>query len=138
MALDMTQGFEFFKSFLVDVTVFNIDWIISLFVIVLVLLLISRDTQDWKILSLPVTIVIHIMGLTPSFIWYIIATIIFSVELFSTRMMGNVLHVFDKKPRQSVEDKLFQKQFKQDKMKAIRTLGTKDWMQYMNYKNKRK
>ena len=113
MAIDMTQGFEFIRSFLIDVTVFNIEWIFSLFAILIILIIISRDSNDWKILALPVTIITHIFGLTPSFIWYIIVTIVFSVELFSTRMVGNLLQAFDKKPRKSIQDRLFEKQYKQ-------------------------
>ena len=41
MAIDMTQGFEFIRSFLIDVTVFNIEWIFSLFAILIILIIIS-------------------------------------------------------------------------------------------------
>lgn len=139
MTLDMTTGFDFVKSFLVDITIFNIEWIISLVVIFIILILISRDANDWKILALPVTIVTHIMGLTPSFIWYIIATIMFAVELFSTRIIGGLLQVFDKKPRQkSIEEQLFTRQYKKDTMNSIRQLGTKEWFNYMQFKNKKR
>lgn len=71
-------------------TVFNIEWVLNIIATVVTTILITRDKNAWAILLLPVTIMWHIIGLTPSFIWYIITSLLLIVKIFSTDIIGNM------------------------------------------------
>jgi len=89
--MGIEQGFEIFSNSFIDTNIFDVSWIISIIFVFLTLLLITRDINKWKIMALPVTIMWHIVGLEPSFIFYMITAIVFVVEAFSIEIVGNVL-----------------------------------------------
>lgn len=84
-------GIQAFASIWQDTTVFGISWIIAAVVTFLAMLFISKDPNDWKELALPVTVLIYIMGITPSFLQFIAAAIMFSIEVFSIQRIGRVI-----------------------------------------------
>lgn len=87
----ISDGFTMLTSALNDTLFFNVSWIISLVFVFFTMLLITRDFQKWKLLALPVTIMWHIVGIRPSILFYIGASIIFAVEAFSLQTLGEVI-----------------------------------------------
>jgi hypothetical protein len=87
----ISSGFELLTSALADTTIFNISWIISLIFVFFTLLIITRDVNKWKSLAFPVTILWHIVGITPSFLFYILTGMIFVIDALSLQAIGNVL-----------------------------------------------
>lgn len=88
------QGLQAFGSIFQDTTVFGLNWIIALLLTLITLLLISKEPNDWKTIALPVTTLYHAMGITPSFLQYLLASIIFAIEIFSLQTIGNTIDVF--------------------------------------------
>ena len=87
----ISDGFGLLNSVLTDTLVFNISWIISIVFVFFTLLIITRDINKWKTLAFPVTILWHIVGITPSFLFYIVTGIMFIVDALSLETIGNVL-----------------------------------------------
>lgn len=67
--------------------------IIPLILILLVMVFITRDVEKWKILALPVAILIRIMGVPTSILILIGAGIIFVIEVASTQVVGNIIGI---------------------------------------------
>lgn len=87
----ITQGFELLSSAVTDTFVFNISWLISIVFVFFTLLIITRDTNKWKGLAFPVTILWHVVGITPSFLFYILTGIVFIIDALSINTIGNVI-----------------------------------------------
>ena len=66
MAIEL--GYEFIRQIFIDTTIFDIGWAISVIVTILSLLIITRDTQEWKKLAFPVMVGWHIVGIPPFFL----------------------------------------------------------------------
>lgn len=81
----------------VDTTVFSIEWLIALAVLVISMLLITRNPKYWTFLAFPLTIGWHIVGLTPSLLQYIFTAIIFGFELFTQGTIGYTLSLMSRK-----------------------------------------
>lgn len=86
----ITLGTGLLNDLFTDVTVFGVDWIIALITTIMIMLIISRDPEKWKVLLLPVTIVVGILGLTPTIIQYFIGAILFVINTMSTQVMGYI------------------------------------------------
>lgn len=89
--MTLATGLTQLQSLFVDTTILQIDWGISLVLVCLTMLLITRDTQEWKHLALPVTLIYHIMGITPSIIWYMICSIMFAVNTLSIKQISTII-----------------------------------------------
>ena len=96
MASNETAAWTIVQEVFKDSLVFNIDWLIVIFIVFISMLLITRNIQKWKVLALPVTLAWSIAGLKPSLLWYIIITIIFGVESLSIDMLGSLVKAVSK------------------------------------------
>lgn len=100
------------KEALVNTVPLNISWLIVAILTFFTLLIITRNAKNWLVLMLPVTIAWHVVGthlggLTPSFIQYIIATMLFVIDIFSINTAGQILAVFTGKKRgKSIEEQV--------------------------------
>lgn len=86
-----SDGFSYLKNIFVETTIFNIEWFISLFLVFLTMIIITRETQKWKQLAFPVTVAWHIAGVTPSFLWYFATAIAFVIDILSLEVLGNTI-----------------------------------------------
>lgn len=93
MATDFTTGLALIKDVFTNTTVFGQLWIIPMLVVILTLVIITRDIKQWKIMALPVMIAWHIIGLKQSMPFFILAVFFFVIELLSTETAGNLLDV---------------------------------------------
>jgi hypothetical protein len=91
--MGISDGFGLLNSVLTDTIIFNISWILSIIFVFLTLIIITRDVNKWKTLAFPVTILWHIVGITPSFILYIITGLLFIIDALSMQGIGNMLQV---------------------------------------------
>lgn len=99
MAIEL--GYNIFGDVLKDTIVFNTTWLINILATLFTLLAITRDTNKWKELALPVMIGWHIAGLAPSILMYIGASIIFVIDKLSLQTIGTLLSVFKKAPEKA-------------------------------------
>lgn len=95
-------GIQLIAQIFKDTWVFNVSWILSIVITFLVMVMITRDTNEWKKLAFPVMLLLHIMGLAPNFIIYLISAIIFVVEMLSFEAAGTLLQIAGIKAKQAV------------------------------------
>lgn len=93
VATNITKAFDWIAPNFQDISMFNIDWIFSLILTFLLLIIITRNTQEWKKLLLPVSAFIHILGFPPFILVYIIAVILWTIEIVSIRLVSNMMKV---------------------------------------------
>ena len=87
----MQTGFDLIRTTFTDTTIFGIGWIITLIATVIAMALISgKNWSDWKTLLLPVTIALHVIGLVPSILQYVVGAILFVMETMSLQVLGNI------------------------------------------------
>jgi hypothetical protein len=94
MAINL--GFEILNNALSNLLVFNTPWIMAMVVTFLSLLIITRDPAVWRKLAFPMMLGWHVVGLTPNYLLYLIAGIIFIIDLFSLQGLSNILTVSGK------------------------------------------
>lgn len=83
--------YAFMSNVWTETTVFNIGWIFNTLGTLFLTVLITRDKNAFGFLLFPITVMLHILGMSPSYIWYIITIILFTVKLFSADIVGNLL-----------------------------------------------
>lgn len=88
---DINTFYAMMQSAYIDVTVFNIYWILNVVLVMATGYIISRDKGTQKYLWLPLTIAYHVAGIPPSYVWYIITTIMFTLGIFSADTIGNLI-----------------------------------------------
>lgn len=88
---DITTAYNLVNNAFVDITIFNIGWILSIPLVLGTAWIITRDKDAQGFLWLPLTIIYHVIGIKPNFLWYIIVTIVFTIKVFSADKVGNFL-----------------------------------------------
>lgn len=91
------DGFELISNVFTRTTVFGIDWIIPTIVIILTLIIITRDVNKWKTLALPVSAAWYIIGLKTSPVILVGAGLVMIMELISIETLGNLLDTVTEK-----------------------------------------
>lgn len=86
-----TPDFTAIKEALTQTWTLGTEWIIPLVIALLVMAVITKDTDKWKILALPVFALERIIGMPVHFILITIAGILFVVETMSTQVVGNLI-----------------------------------------------
>lgn len=90
-------GFDIVKETFTQTTIFGIDWFITALVTIIAIALIAgKNWNDYKTLLLPVTIGLHVIGLTPSLIQYVIGALLLVMETMSLEMLGNIAETITK------------------------------------------
>lgn len=89
-------AYDLLKSTFLDVNIFGITWMITAIATLLTLYIITNKKEDMLVLALPVTLVLHINGLTPSIVQYLITTIAFVSETLSLETAGTILQTTGK------------------------------------------
>ena len=64
------------------VTFFDTNMLLALGLLFLTALLISKKPQDWKYLALPITIMWHVVGITPNFMQYLGTGLFWAFSVF--------------------------------------------------------
>lgn len=88
MAID--TAYTLLNSGFNELILFNVEWIISITVTFLSMLIVTRDVQKWKTLAFPIMLGWHICGLSPFFFAYLISAIVFAIEGISLSALGQV------------------------------------------------
>lgn len=83
--------FTLFKESFQNVWIFQLDYVISLILVLLSCLLITRDYQKWKTLAFPLTVGWHVVGINQSLLIYTVLGIMFVIENLSLQLLGNVI-----------------------------------------------
>lgn len=87
-------GYDLINELFGKISIFDSSWIISILLTVLTMLLLTRDTREWKQLAFPIMVGWHVAGVTPSILIYIGTAILFVVDVLSLEMLtGMVLEV---------------------------------------------
>lgn len=76
-----------------DTSIFGLTWLIAIPVILLTLVLITRQTEKWKTLAFPVAMIWHIAGLEVHQLLFIILGIMFVIDSISLEVLGQSLEV---------------------------------------------
>jgi len=87
----LDNGFEAIKDLFFNVNFFGFEWALSVIITLVVLLLISRNPQDWKQLTLPIITLFGVMGFVVSPLIYVVAGMMFVFGMFNTRELGNLI-----------------------------------------------
>lgn len=101
--VNLTIATDMATSVFTNTRITNIEWAISIFIVLLTMLLLTTDYNKWKILALPVTIIWHIVGITPNFLWYLFVSILFIIEALSLQTVGNLLNAVNIKGRTEID-----------------------------------
>ena len=86
-----TPDFTAIKEALTQTWTLGTEWIIPLVIALLVMAVITKNTDKWKILALPVFALERIIGMPVHFILITIEGILFVVETMSTQVVGNLI-----------------------------------------------
>lgn len=107
MAENITAAYTLLKESLTQTTVFGIEWIVPTIALIILLTIITRDVNKWKILAFPSSIILHILGLKQSYIIMMILAIVMGVEAVSLQTIGNIIDVIrGKKEKEMVRKEL--------------------------------
>lgn len=85
------DGYDLLKAILVETTIFDLTWIVSLILTFLTLIIITRNKSEWKKLAFPVLIGWHVCGIKPHILLYIITSIMFVIEHLSLTGLSTIL-----------------------------------------------
>lgn len=91
METTYTPDFTVIKEALTQTWPLGTEWLIPLVIAFLVMAVITRDTDKWKILALPIFVLERIIGIPIHFVLMSIAGIIFVIEALSTQVVGNLI-----------------------------------------------
>lgn len=86
-----TPDFTAIKEALTQTWTLGTEWLIPLVIAILVMAVLTRDTDKWKILALPIFVLERIIGIPVHFVLMSVAGIIFVIEALSTQVVGNLL-----------------------------------------------
>lgn len=90
MAIEL--GFTLFKTVFENSVYFNIEWLMSLVLTGLTLLILTRDTQKWAQWAFPVMVMWHIAGISPFIVIYIASAIAFGISTLSLQTISALLN----------------------------------------------
>lgn len=89
-------GTQLFETFLADTLPFGSELITSSILVMLTLLIITRDRERWGQIALPVVIGWQVAGIRPHIFLYIITAIIFVVTNLSFRTTATIISALKK------------------------------------------
>lgn len=90
-------GTQLFETILNDTLPFGSTMITSIILIMVTLLIITRDRERWGQIALPVAIGWHISGITPHIFVYIITAIIFVITCLSFKTTATIMSAAKKR-----------------------------------------
>lgn len=134
-------GIELIKAIFVNTTILNIGWVMSLFLTLITLLIITRDTQKWQFLALPVTVMWHIAGVPPFIGIYMLEAIAFSITVLSTQTISGLIDTYTGRVKTGevtkMNKKLIMSEHKRRRKKDISKLSDKElWDAILKAKGK--
>lgn len=89
--MSIQLGFDLIRETFTQTNIFGVEWILTAIITFIVILLIAgKNIGDYKVLILPVTISLHIVGLTPNLLQYIIGILVFVMDTISLEILGNI------------------------------------------------
>lgn len=110
-AENITVAYTMLKNSIGNTEVFGLSWILPTILLILILLIITRDINKWKILALPTAVLLKIIGLNISYPVLLATGIIFAVESLSTQTIGSIIDTIrGKKQRTMLVEELERKQ----------------------------
>lgn len=86
-----TPDFTAIKEALTQTWTLGTEWLIPVALALLVMAVITRDTEKWKILALLLFVIERIIGIPVHFVIMSIAGILFAIEVLSTQVVGNMI-----------------------------------------------
>ena len=86
-----TPDFTAIKEAMTQTWSLGAEWVIPIIIGLLVMALITKDIEKWKILALPIFTLQRIMGMPVHFLLMTIAGGLFALEVLSTQTIGNIL-----------------------------------------------
>lgn len=98
----ISQGTSFITNAFTNTEIFGIKTIIGLIIIVLTLILITREYKQWGVLALPVLISWKIVGLQFNMLHYLVCAITFIITAMSDITIGDLLTVRQTKNKEEI------------------------------------
>lgn len=86
-----TPDFSAISEAMTETWTLGTEWLIPVALALLVMAVITRDTEKWKILALPLFVLERILGIPVHFVIMSIAGIFFTLEVLSTQVVGNLI-----------------------------------------------
>lgn len=74
-----------------ELTVFGMQWPISAVLIIIICAAITRDKEKWKILALPISVCLFLIGIKTSIVVVTIAALSFVQEMFSLNILEDLI-----------------------------------------------
>lgn len=90
-----TTAFEMIADTFIHTNVFGVEYIIPFVIVVMTLVLITRNIYKWSILAFPVLVGWHVIGLRNSIILYVLSGIAFVISSMSTEVIGSMATAYD-------------------------------------------
>ena len=97
MALNasITQGTELLQNSIQEINILGIGWLIGLIITVLVLILITRNIEQWGIYAFPVSMALLIGGIDIALIQIVGTAVMFGISIFQREQIGNFIDSID-------------------------------------------
>lgn len=89
--MGIEEGFGFLQDAFIGQTWLGSDWIIPSAVLLITLVLISRDVSSWKILAFPVAFGLNTAGMLVPYLLLIATGFLFVFSALSPRIIGNMI-----------------------------------------------
>ncbi len=89
----MDAGFTSVNTIFDGSTYFGTEWLVPLLVVGVSMLLVTRDVREWKSLALPMCTLWLLIGLDVGILIFATSAIFFAVDVFSTKLLGQVMRV---------------------------------------------
>lgn len=87
------QGFTLMNTIFADLVIFEITWIIGALLVLVTLIIITRDINEWKRLAFPICIAWHIIGISPGLLALFLTGVIFVINALSQIQLGELTGV---------------------------------------------
>lgn len=104
MATGNITGINYLSGVFTGTTIFGLEWILSLILTLLTLLILTREYNKWRELALPVMIIWHIVGITPNLLMYLGAGIIYVIDKVSIQTLGSVISAIKITPKRQKDE----------------------------------
>lgn len=90
MAIDTL--YTFLREGITGIDVFSLGWIIPLIFLFFCMAVITRNTNKWKILALPVTLGLNSIGIKQNLLVFLIGGLVFGVEALSLETIAGMIN----------------------------------------------
>lgn len=91
--MGIEQGVAIITESFNNTNVFGTSLVIPLLVMIITLVLITRNIKEWKALALPLAVAYAIAGLKISFLIYLVAIFLFVIEVISIESIDEIIGV---------------------------------------------